>query len=293
MEWNKKILLHPMQKKIVSILFVINLFLNVQGQNDAIVQEGEVGLSLGAGHYFGDINNQAGFNKPSTSLGVFFRKQFGGYVALRLSGHYALLGYADKYSNVEFQRRRNLNFETKLWEMALQGDFNFFRFIPGDPTYFFTPYVTLGVGSFNYDPYTKLNGEKYYLRKFGTEGQGSKAYPDRKAYSNQAFCFPLGMGIKYNLYRNVNLAFEVAYRFTNTDYLDDVSTTYAGDIAFPPLPNGNPSIAYLLQDRSYETGPRIGVAGKQRGFSEQKDQYLFAELAISISFSSYRCANPR
>ena len=73
MEWNKKILLHPMQKKIVSILFVINLFLNVQGQNDAIVQEGEVGLSLGAGHYFGDINNQAGFNKPRTALGVFFR----------------------------------------------------------------------------------------------------------------------------------------------------------------------------------------------------------------------------
>ena len=282
-----------MQKFLHSLLFIILATLQVNGQNDAIVQEGEVGVSLGGGHYFGDINNQAGLNAPGTALGVFFRKQFGGYVALRLSGHYAKLGYSDKFSKIAYQQRRNLNFETKLWEMALQGDFNFFRFIPGDPMYFFTPYVTIGVGTFNYDPYTTLNGEKYYLRKLGTEGQGSRTYPNRKAYSNQAFCFPLGMGVKYNLFKNVNLAFEVAYRFTNTDYLDDVSTTYAGERVFPLTANGKESPAYLLQDRSYETGTRIGVAGKQRGFSEQKDQYLFAELAISFSFSSYRCANPR
>lgn len=282
-----------MHKILPLCLFIILTSLHVTGQNEAVVQEGEVGVSVGGGHYFGDINNQAGLKVPGAALGVFFRKQFGGYVALRMSGHYAMLGYSDKYSKVAYQQRRNLNFETKIWEMALQGDFNFFRFIPGDPMYFFTPYVTIGVGTFNYDPYTTLSGEKYYLRKLGTEGQGSKTYPDRKAYSNQAFCFPLGMGVKYNLFRNVNLAFEVAYRFTNTDYFDDVSTTYAGENAFPLLANGKESPAYLLQDRSYETGPRLGVAGKQRGFSEQKDQYLFAELAISFSFSSYRCVNPR
>jgi opacity protein-like surface antigen len=282
-----------MLKKFTSLFVLSCLILSVYGQNEAIVQEGELGISVGAGHYFGDINNQSRFNNAKPVMGVFFRKQFGGYVALRLSGHYADLGYSDKYSNIEFQKRRNLSFESKIWEMSVQGDFNFFRFIPGDPYYFFTPYITMGVGSFNYDPFTYLNGEKYYLRKLGTEGQGSKEYPDRKPYSNQAFCFPLGMGIKYNLFKNVNLAFEVSYRFTNTDYLDDVSSTYAGDIVFPTPAPGKESVAYLLQDRSYETGPRIGVGGKQRGFSEQKDQYLFAELAISISFSSYKCANPR
>ena len=262
-------------------------------QRDAIVQEGEIGLSIGAAHYFGDINNQSAFNRPKPTVGIFFRKQFGGYVALRVSGHYASLGYSDQLSKIEFQRRRNLSFNTDIWEMSVQGDFNFFRFIPGDPLYPITPYITLGIGTFNYDPYAFLNGQKYFLRKLGTEGQGTAAYPDRKPYSNQAFCFPLGMGVKYNLSRNINLAFEVSYRFTNTDYLDDVSKTYAGNTVFPPLPNGKETPAYLLQDRSYETGTRIGVAGKQRGFSEQKDQYLFAELAISISFSSYKCANPR
>jgi hypothetical protein len=75
--------------------------------------------------------------------------------------------------------------------------------------------------------------------------------------------------------------------------LDDVSSTYAGDVVFPPTSSGNSANAYLLQDRSYVTGTRIGKAGKQRGFSEQNDHYIFAQLAFSISFSSYRCANPR
>ena len=40
---------------------------------------------------------------------------------------------------------------------------------------------------------------------------------------------------------SMNVGFEVTYRFTTTDYLDDVSTTYAGSATFPTLPNGNPS----------------------------------------------------
>lgn len=262
-------------------------------QNEAIVQEGEVGVSFGVAQYFGDLNNRNDIRKSKPTFGLFFRKQFGNYVAVRLGGHYAEVGYADAFSKIEYQQRRNLNFRSELWEMSVQGDFNFFEFIPGNPYYSFTPYVTLGMGTFNYDPYTYLDGEKYFLRKLGTEGQGSTLYPDRKPYSNQAFSFPLGMGIKYNLGKNINIAFEVSHRFTSTDYLDDVSSTYAGAPAFPAQVNGKVNPAYLLQDRSYETGNRIGEAGKQRGFSEQKDQFLFAELAISFSFSSYKCATPK
>lgn len=282
-----------MPKSLSILLLSICCAVQSIAQNDAIVHEGELGIAVGAAQYFGDLNNRNDFKRSKPSLGLFFRKQFGNYVAIRLSGHYAEVAYADAFSKIEFQQRRNLNFRSEIWEMSAQGDFNFFKFMPGNPYYAFTPYITLGVGSFNYDPFTFLNGEKYYLRKLGTEGQGNTMYPDRKPYSNQAFSFPLGMGIKYNLGKNINLAFEVSHRFTSTDYLDDVSMTYAGENAFPAQVNGKVNPAYLLQDRSYETGTRIGVAGKQRGFSEQKDQFLFAELAISISFSSYKCANPK
>jgi hypothetical protein len=263
----------------------------VFSQTESYVQEGEIGfVNIGSAHYFGDINNRSAINYPQPALGIFLRKQFGNYVALRLGGNYAVVGYSDQFSKVAFQRRRNLNFESKIWEGTIQGDFNFFRFVPGDRTYPFTPYATFGVGIFKFDPYTYLSGQKYFLRTLGTEGQGSVAYPNRKPYQPLAFCFPFGMGVKYNVFKNINLAFEVAYRYTTTDYLDDVSTTYAGAAVFP-IGSGGP--AYLLQDRSYVTGTRIGTAGKQRGFSEQNDHYVFAQVALSISFSSYKCADPQ
>ena len=84
---------------------------------------------------------------------------------------------------------------------------------------------------------------------------------------------------------------EVGYRFTNTDYLDDVSTTYAPD-AFQPLPNGQPSSAQLLSDRSYETGAPIGIKGRQRGNSTQKDGYVIAQVGVSFNISSYKCPSP-
>jgi hypothetical protein len=33
--------------------------------------------------------------------------------------------------------RRNLSFNSNIWELALQGDFNFFKFLPGEPGYSF------------------------------------------------------------------------------------------------------------------------------------------------------------
>jgi opacity protein-like surface antigen len=275
--------------KFLLFFFCCYSSVNLYGQQQSTVYDGEIGFSLGVAHYFGDLNNNGAFNRPKPVVGLFFRKQASDYIGIRIGAHFAQLGYSDKYSKNDFQQRRNLSFNTNIWELALQGDFNFFRFEPGNPEYMFTPYITLGVGIFNYDPYAYLNDQKYFLRPQGTEGQGTTLYPDRQPYSNIAFCFPIGMGIKYNISPNLNFAFEISYRYTSTDYLDDVSTTYAGAAAFPPQANGQPSVAFLLQDRSYEKGIPIGEAGRQRGFSKQKDQYIIAELSLAIALTSYRC----
>lgn len=270
-------------------LFCFSLVVHAaMAQKQAFVHEGEIGLTAGAAHYFGDLNNQASFKRPKPALGLFFRKQFGNYIDVRLAVHYAQLGFADRHSTNAFQQSRNLSFNTNLWEYSIQGDFNFFRFMPGDPDFRFTPYVTLGVGSMSFDPYAYLQGQKYFLRGLGTEGQGSAAYPERLVYKNTALVFPLGMGIKYNINPSINFHAEVAFRFTATDYLDDVSTTYAGVDVFDPQ-----SPAYFLQDRSYEVGDIIGVAGRQRGFSAQKDQYIIAEIGLSFNIMSYRCPSPK
>ncbi|MEO7960520.1 MAG: hypothetical protein ABIR19_03175, partial [Ginsengibacter sp.] len=66
-------------KKISVVLFVAIIFhVNAFAQYE-YVQEGEFGLTVGAGHYFGDLNNRAAFNRPKIAVGFFLRKQFGNY----------------------------------------------------------------------------------------------------------------------------------------------------------------------------------------------------------------------
>lgn len=279
-----------MKTRIATFLLLGLIAQGARAQRYDYVQQGEFGVTLGAAHYFGDINTRAALNRPKPAVGVFFRKQFGNYIGLRVGAHYAQVGYSDVYSKNDYQKTRNLSFNSNIWELAVQGDFNFFKFIPGDPEHLFTPYVTLGAGVFTYDPYAYLNGKKEFLRPLGTEGQ-TIAYKGRSQYSTMAFCFPFGVGVKYNISDKMNLSFEVSQRFTTTDYLDDVSTTYIGAGNFPLLPNGNASTAALLQDRSYEIDPVniLGTEGRQRGWSKQKDQYVIAEIGLTFNLSSYRC----
>jgi hypothetical protein len=280
-------------KKLIAVvtctvgLIVISSSLRAQ---DAVVQEGEFGVGLGAGHYFGDLNTRASLNRAKLAGSIFFRKNFGNYIAVRVGASFVQLGYSDQYNtHNEYMYTRNLSFNSKVWELTLQGDFNFFRFMPGEPAFSFTPYITFGAGVFSYDPYAYLRDEKIFLRPLGTEGQGSSLYPDRKQYSSMAICIPFGAGVKYAINDRINIGFEVLHRFTNTDYLDDVSKTYVDPSVFPANPDGSPSNAYLLHDRSYEFGEAIGIPDRQRGNSRQKDQFATAMLHITFNLQSYKC----
>ena len=262
---------------------------NLNAQN-SIVQEGEFGIGIGAGQYFGDINTRGRLNTPKMAASVFFRKNFGNYIAMRIGASFAQLGYSDQYNtHNSYMYSRNLSFNTKVWELSLQGDFNFFRFMPGEPEFSFTPYITIGAGVFSYDPYAYLQGEKIFLRPLGTEGQGSSLYPDRKQYSSMAISIPFGAGIKYAFNERINIGFEVLHRFTNTDYLDDVSKTYVNPAVFPLNPDGSTPKGLLLSDRSYEIGEPIGIPNRQRGNSQQKDQFVTAMFHVTFNLQSYKC----
>lgn len=282
-------------KKLISIFsFCLLFFVSKAQYLEPFVHEGEFGIGVGASHYFGDLTTGMKWFeiKPKIAAGIFFRKQFNNYVGLKVAANYAFVGYSDRYTNFfknYAKKVRNLSFNSNIWEVSVSGDFNFFYFQPGFKDYRFTPYVSLGVGVFNYDPYTYLGGQKYNLRSIGTEGQQDKVnYPNLKPYTSMAICVPVGFGLKYNISPKINIFGEAVYRFTNTDYLDDVSGNYAPN-AFAPDANGNPSIGYLLQDRSYEYGQTFGIKGRQRGNSKQKDSYMTITAGISFNIGSYRC----
>lgn len=249
---------------------------------------GEFGVIFGGSQYFGDLNDNYGFKYVRPAGGVFVRYHLNPYISVRGNLSYTKVGYDDKFSDNAFNKERNLNFRSDIVELSAQTEFNFFRFATGEDNSRFTPYLTGGVGIFYYNPYTTYDGRRYNLRNIGTEGQFAD-HPERK-YGTMSVCFPIGAGFKYWIRPGVNFGFEVADRLTLTDYIDDVSTTYVGADKFPSDPQ-NPNPAYILQDRSIELDPNnpLGRAGKQRGNSASKDQYLYFVFNISFQLKTYRC----
>lgn len=248
----------------------------------------EYGILLGASTYFGDLNPNYGYKYIRPAGGAFVRYHFNPYISMRGALNYTKVGYDDKFTKNPYQLQRNLNFRSDILEASVMAEFNFFWFSTGDPQHRFTPYLTGGVSAFYYEPYTTYNDMRYNLRPLGTEGQNTAEFADRK-YRPYSFAIPVGAGIKYWLGPGMNLGFEIVNRFTFTDYIDDVSTTYVGADRFVYNPM-NPSVASVLQDRSAgEDGQKLGRAGKQRGDRATKDQFLMVQFSLSFQLKTYKC----
>jgi len=277
--------MHLRVRVLLGILLSLG-FASVQAQT--YFTSTEIGISGGGSQYFGDLNDRYGLKTINPAYGLYARKHLNQYISLRLGGYYTKVGYSDKLNLDLYQRQRNLDFTSDIIEASFQAEFNFFRFVTGDPYHRFTPFLTMGLGGFLYDPYTTYNGNKYYLRPLGTEGQNA-GYEDRK-YTNFSPCVPIGVGAKFWVVGGINLTLEVVERLTFTDYLDDVSSTYVGIDKFSLKPK-DPSRA--LQDRSVELNPNnaLGRTGKQRGNSATRDQYLMCMFSVSWHFTTYRCPN--
>jgi len=275
-------MLHTFKRILLAVLLA-------SGIESATAQEfftpTEYGILLGGSTYFGDLNPNYGYKYIRPAGGAFVRYQINPYIAVRGAVNYTKVGYDDSYTSNPYQLERNLSFRSDVLEANVMAEFNFFWFATGDPAHRFTPYLTGGFGTFYYEPYTTLNGRRTNLRPLGTEGQNMAGYEDRK-YHPYSFCIPVGAGVKYWMGPGVNLGFEIVNRFTFTDYLDDVSTTYVGadNFIYNPM---NPSAASVLQDRS--PGQSLGRAGKQRGDSNSKDQYLMVQFSLSFQLKTYKC----
>jgi len=271
-----------MRNTFKHILLAVSLLLSIGSFAQTYYTSTEWGIALGASQYFGDLNQSYGFKTVTPAAGIYMRKHMNPYIALKFVANYTQVSYDDKYNSDPYEKARNLNFASDIVEVACQAEFNFFKFITGDPYYRWTPFVTLGAGLFYYNPYTYLDGEKYFLRPLGTEGQN--AGYTKRTYYPVAGCFPIGMGIKYWLKGGVNLTLEVADRLTTTDYLDDVSSTYVGANNFTA---GSP--AQQLQNRTTDPNSDLNTPGKQRGNTGSKDQYIMCLMSLSWHFITYKC----
>lgn len=280
--------------RLKAFLFLFICFTQLSADGQVYYRDIEFGISAGGSNYFGDLNQQYGFEYFRQSGGAFIKYNFSNYIALRLAGTYGHIGYADSYSDNYFQLQRNLSFKSDVYEGSIMADFHFFNYSIGDFQNRFTPFIALGMGVFHYDPYAEIEDVKVKLRSLGTEGQSYPQYADRK-YGTTAVSFPIGAGVKFWLAKGMTVGLEIINRMTTTDYLDDVSSTYVGANLFPNT-SGSPYPTYAsqLQDRSPEvSNTPIGIEGRQRGISSTRDQFLTAHLFLSYRLPTYRCPDTR
>lgn len=266
------------------IASVCLLFLSLQGY----AQRFEIGGWAGISNYYGDINTKLTFKMTRPAGGFFVRNNLGERFSFKHGASITLLEARDDNYSDPRKIQRNLSFRTTLLDLSTQLEFNFFEYNKLNPRKWYTPYITIGFSAFVFNPRANLNGVWFELQPIGTEGQNDPFYTGRERYRLVNFAIPIGGGMKFSVSKHWNIGFEIGFRRTFTDYLDDISTTYVSELS---LPQGN-AVAILLADRSAEVGQKSGVPGYQRGTSPKSDSYMFTAITFSYTFLSQYCPKP-
>lgn len=213
--------------------------------------------------------------------------------ALSFSFNYSRMSATDLSSKDIDSKNRNLHFISDIMEGSVQYEFSVikemlsarytFRNMQDFRLKYVNTYIFAGIGRFSFNPKARAADGKYYeLQPLGTEGQGIDGNPGK--YDRVGIAIPVGIGFKYGIDRRSAINIEISYRFTNTDYVDDVSGSYY-DKNEIELVNGE--IASELSDR------RIHADNNLRGNPENNDSYFFFKVGIVYKLKTSRSGMPR
>ena len=255
------------------LLAVLFIFISTTESKAQYKPNQEFGILGGTGYYIGDMNSTH-FNNLRVAGGITYRKNFDRRFTFKSSALYTNVYANDENSKDAIKVNRNLKFKSDIIELSGQIEFNFLPYETGNSLYNWTPFIFTGVSIFNYNPQAEgSDGQWYNLQELGTEGQGTTSFPNRKKYSLTQLSVPFGGGVKIGVSDNFNIIVEYGLRKTFTDYIDDVSTTYAG------IPSEFTNISIELADQSID-GPQL--AGIARGDETNKDWYSFSGITLSF-----------
>ena len=244
-------------------------------------QSREMGLMVGAMGYKGDLNPVMFSDKfLHPGVGIIYRVCYNNHWSFRGALSYGRISADDKLATDSFSVNRNLSFRSDIIELQGGYEFNFFPYQTANPASFISPYLFITLAVFHFNPKAAYNGQWYALQPLGTEGQGTEKYAGRRPYARTGVCMPFGGGIKFKISKRLCGVVEVGVRRTWTDYLDDVSTTYA-DPSSIRKEYGKTAVA--LSDRSLDKGTT--EIGRQRGDSNNKDWYMFSGVQICYTLS--------
>jgi hypothetical protein len=258
----------------------------------------DVGIASGTGNYLGDIGGDEldgrdlffdlHLDQTKFSSHLFARYRFNNTTSVRFSLGTVFIEDTDAASTNPGRAARNAHFRNTIYEgsVRVQGVFwarpnllpyKYRRQVSGEVygigglTYFMhnpqarmTREATEGLyeaGLINKNPDSFDYDLWYDLRGYQTEG---------RAYSRSSFAIPLGIGAGFTLNKYWRLGLEMVWSVTFTDFLDDLSTTYADTENLTDIE------IILSRPSGLPNSP-----GSQRGSPDRND--AFGTLQVSIS----------
>jgi hypothetical protein len=236
-----------------------------------------VGIFGGISNYLGDLSDKA-YQNSGVALGVNVSYPITNRISIRGGYTYGKVKGADSLNPREDFKLRNLSFQSSISEFSLVAEINTF-----DMDYKrWSPYIFGALAVYHFNPYTyDQQNNQVFLQPLSTEGQGLPGYA--KPYSLTQLALPFGGGIKYDISENVRISLEIGLRKLFTDYLDDLSGTYAdaNDLLAAKGPQAV-DISYR-GDEVAGGNPAYPVKGWDRGSPKYKDYYYFSGLHLSFA----------
>lgn len=300
-----------------------------RGRKDIFKRYSGVGFTANALNYFGDLSplpnkfsTDISFTRPGFGLSFFrcygprFRVTWL-FMYGNLSGSDANSAHSSDLGNGIYRHQRNLSFRNRIKELSAIATYDLID-NPGH-TYvtrnLWAPYVYIGVVAFLHNPQarapkyyldgtpTNIEGQWVDLQPLGTEGQYSTLQQGDvnygiKPYSLLQIAIPFGCGARIKLNDVLDLSADIGFRWTFTDYLDDVSMNYVDLGVFKaPLAQamsyrsnelpGDPRFSYSTyvgrDNKPYTTINGYGSEYKtnNRGNSKNNDIYMVTSIKVT------------
>jgi hypothetical protein len=268
-------------RKLLFVLSVMALPLTSNAQYNW-----EYGGGAGAANYLGDMGGKEltrrdfvadmKLKQTRASSNVFVRYKLSPMFSIKSSLNFIILRGADSLSTNVPRNTRNLNFRNRVFELSNECQFFFYEVNDLGRTYRyrngFRAYIGAGVGVMYHAPQAFYQGDWVALRPLMTEGN---------KYTRITMSLPVSGGFYFTVAKTHRIGWNLCWRTTFTDYLDDVSTTYADPSVLPS------AMAIALANRTYErpnVDPVVGASfapGEKRGDPTHNDSFLTTNIEYS------------
>ncbi|UJP64693.1 hypothetical protein [Mongoliitalea daihaiensis] len=260
-----------------------------------------VSASGGLTQYFGELYSLWRYNEgiqPEWNANISVRKVVGTYTKLRWEvSHVRMSGQDPPADPRSFRSPRDLHFRARNWETSLIGEIHLKPVKVYNITRnFINFYAFGGVGVSTNNPQAELNGRWVDLRPLQLENN---------PYNKHIIVFPTGIGMKYKANVWSDFFIELNYRWTLTDYLDDISAFNISEFYMDlirdygfngngPNPDrlrlavrnpdflnsvtGEPDVQKILENR--------GRIRRGSGLNERYDGYLTVNFGVELYLSN-------